>query len=685
MSQRAVRGLRRFAFLLQALLAMALVRDVAAQTFDEQTSLGELTALSIEQLMQIEVTSVSKRNEKIADAPAAIFVVTQDDMRRMGATSVPEALRFVPGLQVARVDVNRWSISARGFNDTFANKLLVLMDGRTIYTPLFSGVFWDMQDTAIEDIDRIEVIRGPGATLWGANAVNGVINIITKSSKDTQGGLLSAAVGNEQRGVVTARYGGHIGADTTYRVYGKFYDRENVSDNAGSSEHVDQGQAKRGGFRLDTRLNAQDTLTLQGDAYTGYSEGPMTGVPQLTPPYTLLLPNRQTIDGANVLTRWSRTLSPESSLSVQAFFNREERGLVSVNQAQLVDTFDLDAQHSFAYGTRQHIVWGGGYRLVRSAVGDSPYFRFRSPERTYQLFSVFAQDEIDLVPERWRLTLGSKFEHNDFTGLVVEPSIRLLWTPAANHTLWGAISRAVRTPSIAESNVTAAVAAMANPLNPLLPPILTELRPAKAVNEDVLAFELGYRFHPGNALSLDLAAFYNQYDSLSARKVGAPVPEFTATPPRILVPIGTVPALDAETYGFEITADWHPAAWWRLVGAYAYYAITTQIKPGFSGLAGNGYNENDPAHQFYLHSALDLRKDLQLDAFVRYVSDIPARAIDGYVTLDARLAWRPSKALELALIGHNLADDEHLEFDSNLLSPAAPIARSFLATMRWSF
>jgi len=386
--------------------ALAILASSAfSQISDTNSSPSALKKLSLEELMHIEVTSVSRSPERLFDAASAVQVITGDDVRRSGATSIPEALRLAPNLDVAQVNSHDWAISARGFNNTIANKLLVMIDGRTVYTRLYAGVFWDVQNVLLEDLDRIEVVSGPGGTLWGANAVNGVINIITKSAKDTQGTYLSGAGGSLLQDFGAARYGGSIGTNLYYRVYGQRFDRNSTVFPSGQ-DAADSSEMTQGGFRLDWYPSDGNTLTLQGDAYGGNEQGQ---------------PSDTTLNGQNVLGRWTHTFSPESDLQVQTYFDRTWRRIPGTF-AEDLKTYDFDFQHRFALGERQSIVWGAGYRLMQDEVENSPALAFLPPNRNLQLFSGFLQDEITLIPERLKFTAGTKVEHNDFSGVEVQPS-----------------------------------------------------------------------------------------------------------------------------------------------------------------------------------------------------------------------------------------------------------------------
>jgi len=620
-----------------------------------QLNPDDLKEKSLKELMEVMVTSVSKKAEKLSEAASAITVITQEDIRRSGATSLPEALRLAPNLEVAQVDSHEWAISARGFNSTTANKLLVLIDGRSVYTPLFSGVFWDVQDTVLEDIDRIEVISGPGATVWGANAVNGVINILTKSARDTQGFLLYGGGGTEQRAFGGVRYGGQLGTNAYYRVYTKYFDRDDTPLPNGV-DGQDAWQMGQGGFRVDWYPGEANQLTVQGDGYGGAINQPANGDIRVA--------------GGNLLGRWSHTFSEESDLKAQFYYDRTHRQ-VPLTFAEDLDTYDFDLQHRFPLGERQDIVWGLNYRLSEDRVANTPNFAFLPAQLSFQLFSAFVQDEITLVRDRLRLTLGSKFEHNDFSGFEFQPSGRLSWTVTSRQTLWAAISRAVRTPSRIDQDFFV-------PNNSPPPPFALAGGP-EFVSEELRAYELGYRVRPIDRLSFSLAAFYNDYDNLRSLEPGSPSgPPFT---------VGN--GLEGESYGAELAGSYQMTSWWRWQAGYTYLQEHIRLKPGsldFNQARGEG---SDPENQFSVRSSIDLPGDVELDAALRYVDVLQNIAngvrgtVPSYLELDVRLSWMPVKNLELSVVGQNLLDRQHPEF--GFPTSRHEIQRGAFVKVTWRF
>jgi iron complex outermembrane receptor protein len=612
------------------------------------------------------VTATSRRPQSVAESAAAVFVITQEDIRRSGVTSIPEALRMVPGVQVARIDANKWAISTRGFNGRFANKLLVMIDGRSVYTPLFSGVLWDAQDTVLADIDRIEVVRGPGASLWGANAVNGVINIVTKRARDTQGGLLVAGGGTEEQGFSTLRYGGEFNDQTHYRAYLKYFNRD-------SQEFIDDGDAAddwqvgRAGFRMDWEPDGPDALTVQGDIYRGVV-GTTGRVFSLTAPFSQTVNTDDDIFGANLLGRWTHDFEDGSDMALQVYYDLvsgDELGIQLDEQ-----TFDVDFQHRFQAGERNDIIWGLGYRLIAANFEDSFTVSLDDDHRTDHLLSAFVQDEITLSEDELRLTLGSKFEYNTYTGFEIQPTARLLWTPDTQQSVWLAASRATRTPSQAEDSIALnSVLGPGDPNNPFPVPLqLSVLGNPDQNSEEVIAFELGYRVNPIDDLSLDFAAFYNIYDDLASVEVRPPLQVIVPcpTPPLCILGNSQFDNLGSgESYGFEVAADWRAESWWRLQGAYTYLHLDLD----HDGTLGTTVHaeDRDPNHQVSLRSSFDLGEDWELDFWGRYVSELPERGVDAYFTFDMRLGWRPYDGVELAIVGQNLASHDQLEFTPELV------------------
>ncbi|PYT54926.1 MAG: hypothetical protein DMG46_21055, partial [Acidobacteria bacterium] len=600
---------------LAGFLSVLLAGSTVAQN---PRNVPDVTAMSMEDLMNLQVTSVSKRTQKVADAAAAIFVLTQEDIRRSGATSIPEALRLVPGLEVARIDQNKWAIGSRGFNGRFDNKLLVLIDGRSVYTPLFSGVYWNVQDVMLEDVDRIEVIRGPGATLWGANAVDGVINVITKKAKATQSAVVTAGAGTEERAAGGVRYGSKLGDNTYYRAYTKYFDWRPSVYPSGVTAH-DGWDALRGGFRADWTPAGANSLTIQGDVYRSRFDETLT-VASLSAPYSNTFPNDGKYSGGNILGRWNHT-SEGSSMSLQMYYDNTtitDHSLFGDHQ----NILDIDFQDGFHAGNSQQFVWGLGYRSIHDKNDASFTVSLQPNQVTLNQFSTFLQDEISLVDNRLQITLGSKFERNEFTGFEIEPNARLLWNLTPNQSIWTAVSRAVRTPALTEEGLrlNSQVIPPGTPANPTpLPAVVAVFGSHQFNSEDLLAYELGYRVQATKNLSLDIATFYNNYSNLRTAEPGAPYPEGSPAPTDFVIPFVAGNKMSGGTYGVELFADWKVVPKWRLVGSYSYLQMDIHKNIDSQDPTPDNPNGSSPRHQWYLRSSVDLPKHFEQDTTLRFV------------------------------------------------------------------
>lgn len=652
---------------------------VAMPAHAKEMEAGDLLNLSLEQLSNIEVTSVSKKSEKASEAAAAIFVITQDDIRRSGMTSIPEVLRIVPGLNVARSGSHQWAISSRGFNDQFANKLLVLIDGRSVYTPIYSGVYWDVQDTPLQDIERIEVIRGPGATQWGANAVNGVINIITKNAKDTQGGLASATVGSLDRSLNTARYGVKIGEQAYARTYVKYDDYSEVKT-MGRAGADDAWNKAQGGFRADWKTEGSKNMTLQGDVYRAGEDGQFNLPATFSP-----TADREKVIGGNILGKWENKLSADSEISFQAYYDVAKRNNSVLEQD--IQTLDLDAQHVWTPTKGHDVVWGVGYRLVMSDIVGDSYITFTPQERSDNLFSAFVQDKITLSPESVFLTLGSKFEHNDYTGFEYQPSARLSWLVDKKQTVWTSVSRAVRTPNISTADSQLLLTPV--PIPPFFPPaFLARVGSEDTKSEKLIAYEAGYRIEPANNLSFDIAGFYNDYENLLMGAAGTPFgPVVSPTlGGYFVVPINPVSMGSAHSWGTEISAKWNPTNYLDLAAGYTLLQTKFDQVDPFFNFAGKS-----PQQQFNVRATVDLPYDLEFNTAFYYVDELTAtdlstgRGIDDYTRLDAGLSWKATEGVNLSLVGQNLLDNSHQEFSGFLYQNSSQIPRSVYGNVTVKF
>ena len=634
--------------LLSLWLALALALCGAPAFAQQPDSAAQaLKQLSIEQLMTLEVTSVSKRPERLSQTASAIQVITQEDIRRSGASSLPEALRLATNLQVAQVDSRQWAISARGFSSTAGNKLLVLIDGRTVYTPLFSGVFWDAQQVPLGDIDRIEVISGPGATLWGANAVNGVINVITKDANDTPGLVLSGGGGTELPGFGGARFGGALGSAARYRVYGSRFAR-NPSALPNGQDATDDWHVGQGGFRVDWDASTLSRVTLQGDLYDGRIAQPSLA--------------DIAISGGNAMAKWSRTISETSSLTAQLYYDRTHRNIPGTFGEDL-DIYDLELQHQTRLGARHDLVWGLGYRLINDHVANTAALAFLPAHVSRDWVTGFVQDEIALVPDRLRVALGTKIEHNDYTGFEIQPGGRVNWTLSPSATLWAAVSRAVRTPSRIDRELYA----------PGQPPYFLAGGPGFH-SEAELAYELGYR-HQQGPRALSVATFYSRYHGLRSL-------EQTNPPAASPVVIGN--GQDGESYGAELTAAYVVTSGWRVRAGYTELRVHIWPNPGSTDTSRGLTESQTPDRQFFVHSSLDLPAHLRLDTGLRAIGEITRRQVPAYTELNARVTWQPTPKLDLSIVGQNLLHRRHTEFGA----PGATrreIERGVYGLVEWRF
>ena len=652
----------------------------------------DLTQLSIEELMNVSVVSPTRQAQRLSDTASAVFVITQEEIRRSGVSNIPDALRLAPGVQVARIDANKWAVSIRGFNGRFANKLLVLVDGRSIYTPTFAGVYWEIQDLLLEDIDRIEVIRGPGASLWGANAVNGVINIITKLAKDTSD-LVSMTAGNPENTIVGVRHSGQLGEDAHYRIYGKYLKQGNLLDAQGRDAD-DDWHLGSGGFRLDWTPSGRNDFSLQGNLFVGTLNQDLT-VPILSSPYQQRLHDERQDSGGYLQGRWEHTFSTTSSLDLKFYYQREKHSDSSLLQLTL-DTFDLELQHTFTLGERNVLIWGLGYRDYRDHYPDALLGTVTPSNLNYDLFSGFIQDQISLIPKTLDFTLGARLEHNDFSGWEFQPNARLRWTPHPQHHLWAAVSRAVRTPSRVDNGV--ALNALTVPpgtsQNPLPFPGLLVLQGNPAFgSEKLTAYELGYRVLPSEWLSLDITAFYNDYEDLRAIDIREDLATIVAAG-YIQVPGTFINASRGRTYGLETVVNWQLEDWWRLQLAYSYLQADLENKPGFSSAIPAVRDGSQPHHQISLRSSFDIRHDLEFDLWFYYVDKLSdlvvisptlTASVDGYFSANARLGWRPHPDWELSLVGTNLLRPSHIEFIQEVYPSPGQVERSIYAQVKWSF
>jgi iron complex outermembrane receptor protein len=652
----------------------------AETTASEREADNPLKQLSLEQLGKVEVVTTSKVPEPVWKTPAATFVITRDDIKRSGVTTIPEALRLAPGVEVARIDSNKWSIGVRGFGSRLARDVLVLIDGRTVYTTLLAGTYWEVQNVMLEDVDRIEVVRGPGATIWGPNAVNGVINIITRSSKDTHGAFVRAGAGDLEQGFMNARYGGGNRKGFDYRVYAMGYDRGPEFHSDGKD--YDRWRAAQGGFRVDWAKNTQDTFTFQGDLYNE-GAGEIVQATSYTAPYSQILDGTARLSGGNITGAWKRVMDPGTDVQIQAYYDRANRR--EPNFIDLRDTFDIDFLDRFRLPARQQISWGLGGRLSK---GDNPVvvsgLTFQPTTRTDKLFTAFLQDEIEVLKDRLSLSVGTKLLRTNFTGFQLQPSVRLLWTPTEKQTLWAAFTHAVRTPSDAERNFFLSGFNGIDPITSL--PFFARFNANPNFRSEQLnGYELGYRRLVSQAMYLDIAAFYNHYTDLFSEDITGPTFVETNPPPtHLLLPAEFGNGLLGTTRGVEIAPEWKPVSSWRLRASYSFLQMEIRKSPNSQDFGSAPFIEGaSPRHQATAQSDVDFAKVFTLNVTYRFVSALTKQAVPSYSTADARFAWQASHHIELSVVGRNLLQPHHSEFAGDP-GPLVGIKRTAYGQITWT-
>ena len=656
---------------LEELLGVALVlyclgpSRLEAETASQQPVLDEM---SIEELMNLEVTSAARKRQSLGNTSAAVYVLTAEDIRRSGATTIPEALRLVPGLQVAQINSSKWAVSARGFNDVFANKMLVLVDGRSLYTPLFAGVFWDAQDILLENVERIEIVRGPGAALWGANAVNGVVNVITRSSSETTGGYVEALLGASERGLGGLRLGGRIDHATTYRVDLKATDRRSVDLAASGSAGTDDFRSLVSGIRLDW-IGKENEVFAHGGLRQGKERESFANP---AAPETPIWGSEE-FSGGHAQMRWTRTVSEDRDLALQFYWDRTSRTAEARFQ-ETRDTFDVDFQQRLPLGRRHDLTWGLSFRRGSDEIQETAAIAATPPNRAVQLGGGFLQDEITLVPSSLTLTVGTKIDWNSYTGVELQPTFRALRRLSPSHSLWAAASRAVRTPSRAEREVSALFSLEAGPGDAAE---LGRIDPSKNLtSEELVAYELGYRWTPPSKITLDVAAFHNRYSDLVLVQA---VEEVLPGPIR---PYTFANGARASSGGVEVASTISATSFWTLSGWYSWLAADYN-QPADS-LVFNAQG-GSPRHQAQIRSALDLPGEIRIDGRAHWVSALETYRVDDYLRLDLRLAWRASGRLELSVAAANLLESRHQEFGRNSFWNAGQVRRSVSGKLSWWF
>ncbi len=616
------------------------------------------------------VNTVNRTESTVGRSPAAVFVITQDMIKRSGVRSIPEALRMAPGIEVAKINASTWAITARGFQGRFANKLLVQIDRRVVYTPTFGGVYWDVQDVVLADVERIEVIRGPGTTAWGSNAVNGVINIITKKSSDTQGALIQSGGGTQERDFNTARYGGRASEDLTWRAYGQQFDR-----NSGwSSSGVDDAwRQQRGGFRMDWTPSKDDTVTFQGDIYNGY-DGDRFSNTIPVPPFGVTVNDQVHVAGGNTLFRWSRDIDEDTGWQFQSYYDRTQRNLSA--WAENRDTYDVDFQYRFSPAEFHKFVTGANYR--RSQDFEQGGFSLMLIPQNFatQWASVFVQDTMTLEEDRLYFTLGTRLEQNTFGNFQVEPTARLLYLPSKRESAWIAVSRAVRKPTRFDTDIHLRTR------GPFLGSFYSFQGNPDFQAENLIAYEIGYRAQTTDDFSWDIAAYANDYHKLEG--LGTPgALQFVPPIPIVLIPVPLANNIRSVSYGVELTATWQLRERWRLFGSYSVFE---NHAIGSDSFFIDVYNLNSPHNQVYLRSSWDLANNVQLDLIGRYVDRITGLNVPNYIEMDTRMAWRASKHLEFSLVGQNLLHNHHLEYKDNELGlVSTEVRRGYYGMMSWTY
>jgi len=644
-----------------------------------QGGTGDLTQLKIEDLMNLEITSASRQKQTLSTTPAAVFVITQEDIHRSGSTNIPDLLRMVPGLNVAQINANSWAISSRGLNDLFSNELLVLVDGRTVYAPSSGGVFWDTVDLPLEDIERIEVIRGPGGSVWGTNAVNGVINIVTKSAEATRGGLVVAGGGGFHRAFATVQYGSSLGKKSDYRVYVKYLDEASLQSPEGRSLG-DGWHSLRGGFRLDSALTAKDGVTLQGDLYTSREGSATSYLPSITSPAPVNFWEEITVAGGFLQGAWSHKISDRSATQLTISFDQSER---NDTLGETRHTLDADFQHNFRLGRFHSMVWGLDYRYTDYSSVGSLFVSFNPASASHTQYSGFIQDEITLLPDRLYFTVGTKLEHHYYTGLAVMPTARLAWTPSTHTTFWAAVSLAERTPAELDTVFRGNVGSFSTPDGALN--LISVFGNPDLKNEGLLAYEAGYRAELSKHISVDLAAYYNRYDHQMTDEPGVPFVETSPVPVHVVLPIVYGNLMHGETHGVEFFADWRATSRWVLSPGYAFEQIHMHVEPS-SHATSAGDDGTTPVNAAQLRSHLVLPASLSWDVSAFYSGRLVDLAVPSYTRLDTQLNWQWKENVTLSVVGQNLLREGQLQFiDAHGVARSSLMPRSAFAKFTWRF
>jgi iron complex outermembrane receptor protein len=660
-------------------LALALSLGVTIPTSAQTPPASDLTQFSLEDLMNVQVTSVSKKEQKLAKTGAAIFVITQEDIRRSGATNIPDLLRMVPGVDVARVDHSNWAISIRGFNSVFSNKVLVLLDGRSVYHPAYSGVLWYALDVPLEDIERIEVIRGPGGTVWGANAMNGVINIITKSAQTTPGGLITAGGGSNYQAEGLAQYGGKAGNSGDYRVYGR-YSNIGKSDSADSDPAADARQLVQGGFRSDWNLSPRDLLTVEGDYHQVEGGETITGVLPQMPTVMGVYTQPISDNGENILGRWAHTLANGSEVSLQTYFDKSDA--FANGNHDLASIGNIDFQHHLSIGNRNDIVWGLGYRASSNHFIGSNLFTLNPSERTESLYSAFVQDEITLT-RTLSLTLGSKFEHNLYTGFEFEPSAQLVWAPNSRNTVWVSAAKAIRQPTIVDSGLQAVSSIVPLPQGAF--GLVTVFGNPNTKVEELHDFEIGYRAQVNKRLSVDVTGFLSFYKNLQTSEPQTPYFALTPGVPHFVIPVLYEYQAHAQNYGAEAFATWNVMDRWKVSPGVTMLNMSVRRDPSSQDPTVELESGYSPRRSYQVRSFVNLWRSVEWDQTLGYTGRLAAGDVPGYMRLDSRVGWKIGEFVEVSITGQNLLQPRHAEFPDIQLIDSMLEQRSVFGKITWRF
>jgi iron complex outermembrane recepter protein len=640
---------------------------------------------SLEELMNIEVVSVSKKAQRLGSTAASVFVITAEDIRRSGISVLPELLRLAPGVQVSRLSSGEWAIAIRGFNDEYSNKLLVLVDGRSVYNEFYGLVFWDTLNLPIDDIERIEVIRGPGAAMWGTNAVNGVINIINKSAKASQGGLIAGGGGSQATSTGAVRYGGEAAPGAFYRVGAQntTYDPLQILSSASPSH----GWVNHSGdFRLDWDISAKDSLLVSGGVY-------QSAVGAIVPAATISSPNappaddRITSDGGNVTARWQHVYSDTSS--IEAHFSCEHMLRNDPQSKFDLDVFDYGFQQHKQAGSRNDVIWGFSGRQDSFHSTPTLALRLNPLNSSRDEVALFAEDEIALIPNKLSFIMGAQVSHTETIGYAIQPTARLLWTPTKSLSSWIAVSRAERTPSLSDRGLdyyeSPITIPSGSPSIPSLLGVVHVMGNPSAQSETVLAYEAGQRLQAAKQISFDVSTFYNIYQHLSSLSTGAPALAFSSGIPYLEIPVSYENDRHGESYGAELSTTWNATTRWRLLGGYNWLRAETHSAPGDASVDEVRTSSATPHHQWIARSNFDLTRTIQIDAALYYYAAMPQTGIPQHLRGDLRIGWRPSAKIELSIGVQDAFEANHLEYESTRFTQLSEVPRNFYGKVTWKF